>query len=56
MIHLFAERIELFDNKLFSTIPSELGRLDQLENLDLGSNQFTGTLPAALGQLINMGK
>lgn len=51
----WSERIVLSDNNLFSTMPTELGLLSQLEYLDLGSNQLTGTIPVSLGSLNSLG-
>ena len=53
--HQWSERIVLSDNNLFSTIPTELGLLSQLDYLDLGSNQLTGTIPDSLGSLRSLG-
>ena len=52
----WTERISFFDNNLFSTIPWELGRLANLELLDIGSNQMTGTIPSTLGNIAGLGK
>ena len=40
--------MDLGDNQLTGTIPSELGNLANLERLHLASNQLTGCIPAAL--------
>jgi len=50
------ERLELTSNNIFSTIPSELGLLSNLQVLGVGSNQLTGTIPASLGNIPNLGK
>jgi len=41
----------LFDNKLSSSIPTELGQLTNLDMLDLGSNTLTSTIPTTIGKL-----
>lgn len=46
--------INLLDNGLVGTIPTELSQLSALENLKLGRNQLTGNIPVELGQLSNL--
>ena len=46
--------LDLSDNELSSTIPSELGHLTHLEVLYLSENQLSGTIPSALGVLSNL--
>ncbi|MYB05916.1 MAG: hypothetical protein F4Y24_06145 [Gemmatimonadetes bacterium] len=41
-------------NNLTGPVPAELGNLDSLRELDLGSNQLTGPIPAELGNLGNL--
>ena len=41
-------------NNLWGSIPPEIGDLDQLRNLDLGSNLLTGPIPSQLGNLPNL--
>jgi len=48
--------IELDYHDLVGTIPSEIGRLQQLKKLDLSFNKFTGAIPPELGALDNLGK
>jgi hypothetical protein len=42
------------ENKLYGTIPSELGLLTNLGDLSLGINLLTGTIPSELGSLQNL--
>jgi hypothetical protein len=51
-----SERISLYGNNIFSTIPTELGQLSDLELLDLGSNRMTGSIPTTLGLIGGLGK
>ena len=46
--------LDLSDNELSSTIPSELGHLTYLEVLYLSENQLSGTIPPALGILSHL--
>ncbi len=46
--------LDLSDNKLSGTLPSELGDLSYLTTLSLHSNALTGTLPSELGDLSNL--
>ena len=46
--------IELGDSGLNGTIPSDLGNLDGLRDLNLGGNHLTGTIPSQLGNLSNL--
>ncbi len=53
--------IKLSDNNLSGSIPSQLGKLSNLEILDLNSNQLSGNIPSQLGNLsyleiLNLGK
>ncbi len=43
--------LDLSENELNGTIPSDLGHLTYLEYLDLSENQLSGTIPSALGVL-----
>jgi len=45
------EGIKLDDHDLVGTIPTEVGNLQQLKNLDLSLNSFTGVIPTELGAL-----
>ena len=47
-------RLNLVENNLIGTIPSELGNLTNLQDLSLYSNQLSGSLPAELGNLTNL--
>ena len=46
--------LDLSENDLNGTIPSELGYLTYLEVLYLSENQLSGTIPSALGILSNL--
>ena len=47
-------RLDLSGNGLSGTLPSELGRLTNLEYLYLFTNQLSGSLPSSLGNLTNL--
>ena len=42
------EQLDLSDNKLMGSIPSELGRLKALREMNLNGNTFTGTFPSEI--------
>jgi len=46
--------IFLVNNNLYGALPDEIGNLDDLIELNLGSNQLNGNLPASIGELINL--
>ena len=46
--------LDLKDNRLIGTIPSELGNLPHLELLHFSGNQLSGPIPVELGQLTNL--
>ncbi len=46
--------LDLSENELDGTIPSELGSLTHLEGLNLSQNQLSGTIPLELGNLTNL--
>ena len=53
IINLDSVRID--DNRLLKgSIPAELGKLSNLEVLDLGGNKLKGSIPAELGKLNNL--
>ncbi len=47
-------KLELSENGLKGSIPSELGRLTGLEWLDLSENELSGGIPPELGNLTNL--
>lgn len=47
-------QLQLEQNTLNGSIPSELGNLTALQSLSLFENQLTGVPPASLGNLINL--
>ena len=47
-------RLDLHGNRLTAEIPSELGRLSNLNHLVLFGNQLTGEIPPELGRLSNL--
>lgn len=49
-------KLNLTDNNVAGTIPSELVALENLQSLDLGKNIITGTLPKAILSLKYMGE
>jgi hypothetical protein len=46
--------IQLYSNNLAGTIPSELGSLSNLKDLDFWNNQLSGSIPPELGNLSNL--
>ena len=46
--------LDLTDNELTGTIPSELSNLSSLERLNLFNNELTGTIPSELGNLASL--
>ena len=46
--------LDLYFNNLTGSLPSELGRLANLQALYLGSNRITGSIPTSLGNLTNL--
>ena len=41
----------MFRNSLTGTIPSTIGSIESLEELDLGHNELAGTIPTTFSQL-----
>mmetsp|Transcript_5616 Transcript_5616/g.6068 ORF Transcript_5616/g.6068 Transcript_5616/m.6068 type:complete len:243 (-) Transcript_5616:226-954(-) len=48
------DTLDVDDNSLTGTIPSQLGQLQNLIYLGLSLNDLTGTIPSTLDQLINV--
>ena len=46
--------LDLYDNSLRGTIPTEIGNLAFLEGIDLYSNRLTGTIPTEIGYLTSL--
>ena len=48
------DTLNLFNNQLTGSIPSEIGYLTNLINLYLNNNQLTGPIPPEIGNLTNL--
>ncbi|KAI7729022.1 hypothetical protein M8C21_024567 [Ambrosia artemisiifolia] len=46
--------MSIASNHIFGGLPSSIGNLIGLTDLDMSSNQFTGTLPVTIGNLTNL--
>ncbi|UCH11039.1 MAG: leucine-rich repeat domain-containing protein [Fidelibacterota bacterium] len=46
--------VALYDNNLTGTIPTEIGDLTELTNLNLNNNNLSGNLPAEIGSLAKL--
>lgn len=44
----------LQNNQLSGVVPTEIGKLSELQTLDLSSNQFHGEIPSSLGRLTRL--
>uniref|UniRef100_A0ACD5ZWR2 Uncharacterized protein n=1 Tax=Avena sativa TaxID=4498 RepID=A0ACD5ZWR2_AVESA len=49
-----SEGLDLSDNQLIGSIPSEISSLNNLEVLKLSDNQLSGKIPASLGQCLHL--
>lgn len=47
--------ISFRDHSLTGTIPTDLGKLRELYNLNLSGNYLTGPIPSEMGKLDNLG-
>ena len=50
----YTTELNLYNNNLTGTIPSEIGYLSSLTRLDLTYNQLTGNIPSEIGNLTNL--
>lgn len=46
--------LQLSNNELANSIPSEIGELPNLYSLDISHNEIRGTLPSELGELTQL--
>lgn len=46
--------VELWNNNLVGTLPTEIGELQGITRLDLGMNSLVGTVPESLGQIATL--
>ena len=46
--------MHLFNNQLTGEIPKEIGKLINLQELNLSNNQLTGEIPKEIGKLTNL--
>ena len=46
--------LDLSDNSLYGSIPSQISNLSRLTHLDLGSNQLSGNIPFEIGMLVSL--
>ena len=46
--------LDLSENNLIGSIPSEIGNLNNLTKLELSNNQLTGAIPYEIGNLVNL--
>ncbi|XP_004296202.1 PREDICTED: receptor-like protein 2 isoform X1 [Fragaria vesca subsp. vesca] len=50
-LSFFPREINLEHNNFYGSIPTEISRLDRLQNLELNHNNFTGNIPAQISNL-----
>jgi hypothetical protein len=53
---VFSERLQVTQNLFEGSIPTEIGKLDNLVLLGVGLNALTGPLPSEMGQLKRLRK
>ena len=46
----------MWQNKLLGDIPSEIGKLNNLQDLNLAESSFFGNIPSSLGNLTMLGR
>lgn len=51
---MFLERLRVHINELKGTIPTEIGRLTDLDVLGVGRNFLTGTIPTQIGLMSSL--
>ncbi|XP_074332866.1 uncharacterized protein LOC141670772 [Apium graveolens] len=49
------DRLSLYGNHIYGSIPPEIGKLVNLTTLSLGNNLLTGTIPESVGELAKIG-
>lgn len=51
---LLKEILDLMDNEVYGSIPTEFGSLQDMEILRLGGNLLTGNIPTELADMTNL--